>query len=80
MVVSDGAPVDDSTLSANEAGYLERDLHHVIHGIERSADVELTAIGIGHDVGKYYKNAITIRDASDLPPVMMNELARVFQK
>lgn len=80
MVVSDGAPVDDSTLSANEAGYLERDLHHVIQGIERGKDVELTAIGIGHDVGKYYKNAVTIRDASDLPPVMMNELAKLFQK
>lgn len=80
MVISDGAPVDDSTLSANEAGYLERDLHHVIHGIERSSDVELTAIGIGHDVTKYYKNAVTIRDAGDLPTVMMNELATLFQK
>lgn len=80
MVISDGAPVDDSTLSANEAGYLERDLHHVIQGIEKQSDVELTAIGIGHDVSKYYKNAVTIRDVTELPTVMMNELATLFQK
>ena len=80
MVISDGAPVDDSTLSANEAGYLERDLHCVIAGIEMRKDVELTAVGIGHDVGKYYKNAITIRDVNDLPPVMMNELAQLFDR
>ncbi|PCI01505.1 MAG: cobaltochelatase subunit CobT [Alphaproteobacteria bacterium] len=80
MVISDGAPVDDSTLSANEVGYLERDLHHVIQGIEKQSDIELTAIGIGHDVGKYYKNAVTIRDAAHLPAIMMNELASLFQK
>lgn len=80
MVISDGAPVDDSTLSANEPGYLERDLHQVIHAIEKDKAVELTAIGIGHDVTKYYRQAVTIRDAGDLPPVMMNELATLFQK
>ena len=80
MVISDGAPVDDSTLSANDAGFLEQDLHRVIHGIERRNDVQLTAVGIGHDVGKYYKKAITIRDVNDLPPVMMNELASVFDQ
>jgi cobaltochelatase CobT len=78
MVISDGAPVDDSTLSANRSGYLESELHRVIAGIEGRGDVELTAIGIGHDVGKYYKRAVTIRDAADLPTVMMNELAMVF--
>jgi cobaltochelatase CobT len=80
MVISDGAPVDDSTLSANQSGYLESDLHRVIDAIDKKGDVELTAIGIGHDVGKYYKRAVTIRDASDLPPVMMNELAALFEQ
>lgn len=80
MVISDGAPVDDSTLSANRSSYLEQDLQRVIAGIEENGDVEVTAIGIGHDVGKYYKNAVTIRDASDLPGVMMNELATLFDK
>ncbi len=80
MVISDGAPVDDSTLSANRSGYLESDLHNVIHAIEHRKDVELTAIGIGHDVGKYYKRAVTIRNAADLPPVMMNELAELFSQ
>lgn len=80
MVVSDGAPVDDSTLSANASTYLEHDLHRIITAIESRGDVELTAIGIGHDVGKYYKRAMTIRDAADLPPVMMNELAQLFDR
>jgi cobaltochelatase CobT len=80
MVISDGAPVDDSTLSANRSGYLESDLRNVIHAIDTRGDVELTAIGIGHDVGKYYKRAITIRDSADLPPVMMNELADLFDR
>jgi cobaltochelatase CobT len=80
MVISDGAPVDDSTLSANRSGYLESDLHNVIHAIDQRGDVELTAIGIGHDVGKYYKRAVTIRNVADLPPVMMNELADLFDR
>jgi len=78
MVISDGAPVDDSTLSSNRSGYLEQDLHQVIRGIEERGNVEVTAIGIGHDVGKYYQRAVTIRDAADLPGVMMNELAQLF--
>lgn len=78
MVISDGAPVDDSTLSANKSGYLESDLHNIIHVIQKQKNVELSAIGIGHDVSKYYNNAITIRDAKDLPIVMMNELALLF--
>ena len=80
MVISDGAPVDDSTLSSNKSGFLEKDLLRVISGIEEQGNVELTAVGIGHDVSKYYKRAITIRDASDLPPVMMNELANLFDE
>ena len=80
MVISDGAPVDDSTLSANRSGYLEADLHNVIHAIDQRGDVELTAIGIGHDVGKYYNRAVTIRNAADLPSVMMNELADLFDR
>lgn len=80
MVISDGAPVDDSTLSANRSGYLEHDLHQVIKAISKRGDVELTAIGIGHDVGRYYDRAITIRDVTDLPVVMMNELASLFDR
>jgi cobaltochelatase CobT len=80
MVVSDGAPVDDSTLSANSSSFLEQDLRQVISIINHRKDVELTAIGIGHDVGKYYENAVTIRDVNDLPPIMTNEMARLFQK
>jgi len=78
MMISDGAPVDDSTLSANHSSYLENDLHRVIAAIEKRKDVELTAIGIGHDVGRYYDQAITIVDANDLPSVMTNELAQLF--
>lgn len=80
MVISDGAPVDDSTLSANRSGYLEHDLRNVIRAIDTRGDVELTAIGIGHDVSRYYKRAITIRNVADLPPVMMNELADLFDR
>lgn len=78
MVISDGAPVDDSTLSANKGGYLESNLHKVIDHIEKQKNIELTAIGIGHDVGKYYKQAVTIKDVQHLPEVMMNELAGLF--
>ncbi len=80
MVVSDGAPVDDSTLSANSSGYLERDLTRVINYITGLNQIELTAIGIGHDVGKYYDRAVTIRDVATLPAVMMNELAELFDE
>ena len=65
MVISDGAPVDDATLSVN-AGYLERHLRDVIEFIETKTSIELTAIGIGHDVTRYYRRAVTINDAEDL--------------
>jgi cobaltochelatase CobT len=66
MVISDGAPVDDSTLSVNPSNILEQDLRNVIHWIENASNIELTAIGIGHDVTRYYRRAITIADADEL--------------
>ena len=78
MVISDGAPVDDSTLSSNNGGYLERNLMQVIGAIENYSEVELIAIGIGHDVTRYYKRAVTISDVSQLGDVMAKELVRVF--
>jgi cobaltochelatase CobT len=78
MVISDGAPVDDSTLSSNNGGYLERNLLTVIKTIEDNSNVELIAIGIGHDVTRYYKRAVTISDVSQLADVMAKELVRVF--
>ena len=80
MVISDGAPVDDATLSANPGNYLERHLREVIEYIETYSDVELTAIGIGHDVTRYYRRAVTIVDAEELGGTMMNELARLFDE
>ena len=78
MVISDGAPVDDSTLSANDGGYLERHLCQVIQWIEHSSPVELIAIGIGHDVTRYYRLAVTIDDADQLGGVMLGQLAELF--
>lgn len=78
MVISDGAPVDDSTLSANNGGYLDRHLWQVIEAIETHSDVELLAIGIGHDVTRYYKRAVTISDVSQLGDVMARELVKLF--
>lgn len=78
MVISDGAPVDDSTLSANSSTYLEADLMRAIEWIEKRSFVELCAIGIGHDVTRYYKRAVTIRDVEDLGSTMMTELAELF--
>ena len=66
MVISDGAPVDDSTLSVNPGSYLERHLREAIAGIERGGAVELIAIGIGHDVTRYYRRAVTLVDAEQL--------------
>ena len=66
MVISDGAPVDDSTLSVNPGNYLEKHLRDVIDNIENKSDVELVAIGIGHDVTRYYQRAVTITDAEQL--------------
>jgi len=79
MVISDGAPVDDSTLSVNPGGYLERHLREVIDYIERRSPVQLTAIGIGHDVTRYYRRAVTIVDVEQLGGTMMNSLAELFE-
>ncbi|GAB0114010.1 cobaltochelatase subunit CobT [Acidisoma sp. C75] len=78
MVISDGAPVDDSTLSVNPGNYLERHLRQVIQEIESRGLVELVAIGIGHDVTRYYRRAVTIVDAEELGGTMMRELAALF--
>ncbi len=80
MVISDGAPVDDATLSANPGNYLERHLREVISYIETKSDVELTAIGIGHDVTRYYRRAVTIIDAEELGGTMMASLADLFDE
>jgi cobaltochelatase CobT len=80
MVISDGAPVDDSTLSVNPGNYLEKHLREVIHDIERTGEVELTAIGIGHDVTRYYRRAVTIVDAEQLGGVMLERLADLFEE
>ena len=78
MVISDGAPVDDSTASANGGTYLERHLRQVIEWIEKRSTVELIAIGIGHDVTRYYERAVTIMDAEQLAGAMVEQLARLF--
>jgi cobaltochelatase CobT len=78
MVISDGAPVDDSTLSVNPGNYLEKHLREVIDFIERKSPVELTAIGIGHDVTRYYRRAVTIVDAEQLGGTMLERLAELF--
>ncbi len=80
MVISDGAPVDDSTLSSNNSNYLESHLKNVVKWIENNSDIELLAIGIGHDVTRYYKRAIKITDVQDLGDVMINELTNLFSK
>lgn len=80
MMISDGAPVDDSTLSVNPGNYLERHLRHIIEEIETSSPVELLAIGIGHDVTRYYKRAVTIVDAEELAGAMTEQLASLFDE
>ena len=80
MVISDGAPVDDSSLSVNSGNYLEQHLRQVIHFIENKSPVELVAIGIGHDVTRYYKRAVTILDAEQLGGVMTQQLAGLFEE
>jgi cobaltochelatase CobT len=80
MVISDGAPVDDSTLSVNSGNYLERHLRDVIRDIESRDLVELIAIGIGHDVTRYYRRAVTIVDAEELGGTMMRKLAELFDE
>ena len=78
MMISDGAPIDDSTLSTNPGRFLERHLRHVIATIEGRGEVELVAIGIGHDVGQYYSRALTINDVADLPSAMGRQLVELF--
>jgi cobaltochelatase CobT len=80
MVISDGAPVDDSTLSVNHGGYLEQHLRKVIEMIETRSPVQLIAIGIGHDVTRYYKRAVTIMDVEQLGGTMIEQLAGLFDE
>ena len=80
MVISDGAPVDDSTLSTNTSDYLENNLKQTVKWIEKNSSVELLAIGIGHDVTRYYNKAIKIADVQDLGDVMINELTDLFSE
>ena len=80
MVISDGAPVDDSSLSANSGNYLEKHLRRVISTIQERSPVELLAIGIGHDVTRYYERAVTITDAEQLGGVVMAQLADLFDE
>jgi cobaltochelatase CobT len=80
MVISDGAPVDDCTLSANPANYLEQHLRRVVNWIEAKSEVELVAIGIGHDVTRYYKQAVTITDAEQLGGAITDQLADLFDE
>ena len=78
MMISDGAPVDNLTLSVNPGHYLERHLRQKIEEIETRSPVELIAIGIGHDVTRYYKRAVTITDAEELGGAMTEKLAELF--
>ncbi|MEM1047166.1 MAG: cobaltochelatase subunit CobT [Pseudomonadota bacterium] len=80
MMISDGAPVDDSTLSVNPGNYLERHLRYVIEEIETRSPVELIAIGIGHDVTRYYRRAVTIVDAEELAGAITDQLADLFDE
>ncbi len=79
MVISDGAPVDDSTLSVNQAGYLESHLRKVIDWIEKQSPVQLAAIGIGHDVTRYYRRSVTIMDVEQLGGTIIEQLADLFE-
>jgi len=80
MVISDGAPVDDSTLSSNSSDFLENNLKNVVKWIEKNSKIELLAIGIGHDVTRYYSQAIKIADVQDLGDVMINQLTELFSE
>ena len=79
MVISDGAPVDDSTLSVNSGDYLEKHLKKMVKFVESKEDIEILAIGIGHDVSRYYKKAIKITDVQELGDVMISELSSLFK-
>tara|TARA_Y100000590_G_scaffold394773_1_gene474193 strand:- start:2740 stop:4551 length:1812 start_codon:yes stop_codon:yes gene_type:complete len=78
MVISDGAPVDDSTLSVNSGDYLEKHLKQTVKWIEENSNIEILAVGIGHDVTRYYKRAIKITDVQELGDVMINQLTKLF--
>ena len=78
MVISDGAPVDDSTLSVNSGDFLERNLKKIVKFIETKSEIEILAIGIGHDVSRYYKKAIKISDVQELGDVMIGQLSGLF--
>jgi len=80
MVISDGAPVDDSTLSVNSGDYLEKHLKQTVKWIEENSNIEISAIGIGHDVTRYYKKAIKITDVQELGDVMINQLTKLFEE
>jgi len=80
MIISDGAPVDDSTLSVNSGDYLEKHLKQTVKWIEENSNVEILAVGIGHDVTRYYKKAIKIADVQDLGDVMINQLTELFSE
>jgi len=79
MIISDGAPVDDSTLSVNSGDFLEKHLKKVVKNIENKKDIEILAIGIGHDVSRYYNRAIKISDVQELGDVMINQLSNLFE-
>jgi cobaltochelatase CobT len=80
MVISDGAPVDDSTLSTNPGDYLEKNLKQAVKFIEDKSNIEILAIGIGHDVSRYYSKAIKIADVQELGDVMIDQLSNLFNK
>ena len=80
MVISDGAPVDDSTLSVNSGDYLEKHLKQTVNWIEENSNIEILAVGIGHDVTRYYKKAIKITDVQELGDVMINQLTKLFSE
>ena len=80
MVISDGAPVDDSTLSVNSGDFLEKHLKKIVKNIEDKTEIEILAIGIGHDVSRYYNRAIKITDVSELGDVMISQLSELFDK
>ena len=78
MVISDGAPVDDSTLSVNSGDFLEKHLKKIVNFIEEKTEIEILAIGIGHDVSRYYNRAIKITDVNELGDVMISQLSSLF--
>ena len=79
IVISDGAPVDDSTLSVNSGDFLEKNLKKIVKFIENKSEIEILAIGIGHDVSRYYKKAIKISDVQELGDVMIDQLSGLFE-